>query len=815
MSDQPPTASPSAPPVPASTPSDTEVRAVEVELEFRHSHHIPDSAEYPSDESLKTKLEENLVPGMFRVYVKRKQPKEIPINIITLKGISSSHVGASNLDPQELERVILSIGYRHLQEETKERTSFLVEFQHKPAVSGQRPKTRGVTFWLDPHEQEAHDYKSEGREPSSPDDEARRREDARRNEPFADPPPRSAFQEEHSPFPGPSQTRPRSWRDSIFQSASDPSGSSHHRGDDHRRDDRHRDDDRRRDDRYRDDDRDDDRQRDEDSLAVRRAQLFSPDQILGTSAVPGSPEAEYAQNILPFAMINSSMGVSYKAFASAIDMLSTASREQARLHATQMQTTIDRERELMKLPLKFLEIEANNKGHHADLLHQSQKNYLDALRMRGEMSERELGYERQNMHSQFQLTEVNRTLGEQQEKHQREQGETFRRDLLRGIGPMALQGLGLFLDYFGQQKLGAAAKMSSSVVEGIMQSVEQQQGGPGAGAPASPPGPQVPGAPGFVPPPSSPAPGNWPQPQPSDQPDMVDVAANVPGQTAPSSPTIPRRSVRLLDVATAEEIQMQPLRSLCRMADAAFSAADRQGIQQILDPQDWVKLEQALRAASDQECLQGLGMAMFAIGQDPERYGRMMEALAPGQRELLHMIGDVMQGKIPQLDPNYEVRVRPPISRMRTVLQPDAVPSGAAAPPVDDRAPVPPPDLDSPADIAPVSEDVPRPSAAADTAPVPEDVPRPSMPTNDVPADAPEPTGETADPSLQQQVLDQLQSMQGQLEQMREEGADRDERLRAVQTKVEQTTKKKAPRARQSRKKKPAATRSKKPSKRG
>lgn len=831
----------------------SQTRHAEVTLEYRHSHHVPSDVEYPSEEALKNKIEECLVPGLSRIFVYHKQPKEFIVNVISLRGVDTPFDMPAGLDAEDLHRVTLSVCYRYIKEETKSRTNYMVRFVFK-TPPGVRAKKRDCSFSLDPLEDDRHDYdrNHESQDSDRRDEEAQRRED-RWNEGRWRDESRSSFQEAYSPYSNTSrERRVESWKHHFGLDTSDRSTGRH---DERRRDD-HRD--------------DDDRRHDEAALATRRAQLFSPDMMFQFNPDRMSPEGQrtYAEATLPYAMLNNSMGMSYQAFGAAFDMVSSAAREQSRMHAMQMQTTIEREKELMKLPLKFLEIEASNKGHQAQILQESQRNYLDALRMRGEMSERELGYERQNLQSQFQVTESQRQLTDQEEKHHREQGDTFRRDLIRGIGPMALQGLGLFLEYFGQQKLGAAAKMSGTMVEGMMQNIERQQAAAQGGAPPSgPQGPQAaqaPGAPGSASPPQATSQATaWSgQPaQPAPRPGVVDVEATVPGQPAPQAPTIPRRSLRLLDVATHEEIQMQPLRSLCRMADNAFSAADRQRVQQVISPQEWAQLEQALRAASDQECIQGLGMAMFTIGQDPARYERMMEAFAPGQRELLNMIGDVMQGKVPQLDPNYEVRVRPPLSRMRTVLQQDgaggdAAGGGAPAPtpppqPSGDAAPVPPSNLDAapgapPPDAAPVppapgapavsptlgaAPVPPSPGAAPvppsdlDVMPVPEDVPRPSAPTPGSGA-----TGSVSPPSVpdggdegvssfQEQVLDQMREMQTEVSQMRQEGAARDSEIRReldkvrAETKVRRPTKKRASRARSS-KKKPSASRAQAPKKR-
>jgi hypothetical protein len=261
------------------------------------------------------------------------------------------------------------------------------------------------------------------------------------------------------------------------------------------------------------------------------------------------------------------------------------------------------------------------------------------------------------------------------------------------------------------------------------------------------------------------------------------------------------------------------------MADAAFSEEDRLRVQQILTPQEWGQLEQGLRGPSDQECMQGLGIAMFTIGQDPVRYDRMMSSFTPGQRELLNVIGDVVQGKIHKIDPNYEVRVREPLTRMRTVLQQDAVavPGGApgqrpGAPPVPatDAPPVPPADLDAP----PLSADVPRPSTGVpaidlDAAPVLEDASGPSVSPKDVEPKAevvprpPAPSPETSDsvPLSSQQMLDRMKVMQVELEQLRKDGVERDAQSGDGETKVERTPRKKPPPKRSRSRKKKAPSR--------
>jgi hypothetical protein len=220
---------------------------------------------------------------------------------------------------------------------------------------------------------------------------------------------------------------------------------------------------------------------------------------------------------------------------------------------------------------------------------------------------------------------------------------------------------------------------------------------------------------------------------------------------------IPRRSLRILDVATEDEVRMQPVRSLCRMVDAAFSDQDRQRMQGVLTPDEWSKLERALRASSDQECIGGLAGVMLSVAVDEARKNQMLAALTPGQRELFEKIGAFINGQ-GEVDSTYEVVIRPGPSRMRTVMQQQTAPvDDIPVPPPDlDMAPVPPPDLDTSA--PPDDDDIPRPT------------PRGASEVEPAPAPATEPTPAAEDVNLM--LLEQLRAMQAQIQQIQQDGAE-------------------------------------------
>jgi len=723
MTTETPSSSPT-PPEPAAPAADPGPNMREVTLEYRRPHSVPSGAEYPSEDALRAKTDEAISPGFWRVYIYKRQPKDLTLNVITLKGIALPNDIPSNLEPEELDRAILSVCYRNLRE-SGERSHYLVRFKFKQ-TSGVRPKQGQVSFTLDPLDNDQNTY-DDGSIPDHPDLKEEQRDQRFRTGPWADPEP-SSFQRTFSPFSEQAREHRRSmWRDDFLRAAED----GHTDQDSHER-------------------------KFEEDLASRRSQLFSPDMMLPPQMERGSSGSDrsYTEATLPYVLINSSMGMSYKAFAAAFDMLTSASREQARIHALQMQVTIDREKELMKLPLKFMEIEANNKGHHSEILNQSQKNYLDALRMRGDMAQRELGFERQNMQAQYQIADTQRQLQEQDEKHHTEQGETFRRDLLRGIGPMALQGLGLFLEYFGQQKLGAAAKMSGTMVDGLMQQAE--------GARSS--GPDSPPSPSPRPAPAPPSPGTPSGPR-GGSPGHVGTEARGP------ETVIPRRHLRILDVATQEEIQTLPLRSICRMADRALSREDRQRAQELLGS-SWDQLEDALRATDDLQCMSKLGTAMYAFSQDRGPFDQLMSTLSPGQRGLFDKIGEVMQGQPVGIDYVIEIHpvappVRPVATTQRVHRAPPPVPP--SAPGVQSSAP---PRKGEVADLNVPVEPTTEPSQEASGEDVDDDPPRPTL--ESVRAD------DAPDVSLGQ-IADELREVGDELLKIR---AERD----AAQAELEQAT---------------------------
>lgn len=690
---------------------------------------------YPSEENLRTKAESAFEQALWRIHVRRKGTrdgsKELPLNMLSFKGIDAIHQ-IPQLDCDEYQQIILGICYQDVRE-AGEKASYMIRFMVRSKSGRGRIE---CTFHLDPADfpkGEHHDDEEDDRERDR--DHRDRAEDDRASQRRLDMDsirrhterPREAVRENYSEFSETSrERRGAAWQEHFGVGHNALPGSPHggpvsspgalvprntyeanvDRGQPH------------------------------DRALPRNEQLFSQDMEMrfDPNHLPPDLQKTYSDQVLPFVMLNHSMSLGMKGVASAFDMIVAAGREQAAAHALQMRGVYDREQQLMAFPMKFLEIEAQNKGQQAELMQQSHQQYVDSLRMRGELAQREIGWQQQNMHQQFSLADTQRQMQEASDQHQTEKTETWRRDLLRGVAPMALQGLGMFLDYFGQQKLGAAAKMSGSVVEGMFQDIEKQQaaqqppGQPGVPHPGQPQPP--PGMGGFPGAPPAPVPG-VPTPSPGHGP-VIDVASQPDG--------IPKRTVRLLEVATPQEIQSQPLRSLCRMTDAAFSQADRQRLHQVLSPQEVQQLEAALRAPSDTECMNGLGMFMFAVGQDEARKQRMLALFTPGQTELLTKMGDMMKGELTQLDPNYEVEVRPRRSRMRTVLRTQVVdgvadpsrapvppPEPTAAPPSSDVAPVPPADLDAspyaPAD-APMT-----PSASApvpSTRPIPDDVPRPS-----------------------------------------------------------------------------------------
>jgi hypothetical protein len=199
------------------------------------------------------------------------------------------------------------------------------------------------------------------------------------------------------------------------------------------------------------------------------------------------------------------------------------------------------------------------------------------------------------------------------------------------------------------------------------------------------------------------------------------------------------------------------------MVDAAFSEQDRQRMQGVLTPDEWGALERSLRASSDQECIGGLAGVMLSVAGDDARKDQMLASLTPGQRELFEKIGAFINGQ-GEVDPTYEVVIRPGPSRMRTVMQQQAAP-------VDD-VPVPPPDLETitvpPPDIAPTAtqpileDDVPRPSPRA-------------APHVEAADQAPAPTPGT----IEQAMLEQVREMQAQMRQIQQDSADQMALLRA------------------------------------
>lgn len=756
---------------------------------------------YPTEDKLQGKIDDALKLPVWRIHVKRKDAKPVPLNQITFKGIDASHQIPS-VDADELQQTILGICYEDVHKRD-EKATYLIVFNLRTAAKGD-PARLECSIALSPE----HYPREESRSRSDDRDHYDRRDDDRheheherereedayraqrerdrleRIRHYTDRS-RGDFLEAYSPYSDTSRARREAdWRSSVLgeQWSSSPTPHDPH----------------------------DPRFAGSGTLQGRHRQLFSPDMEMrfDPNQLPPHVQQDYMQAVMPFHMLNSAMALSMKGMAASFDMIVSANREQAAQHALQMGAVYEREKQLMAFPMEFLRIEAQQKQHQAELLQNSHDQFVDTLRMRSEMNNRELGYQQQNLHNQYALAENQRQMQEQTEKHQQEKNETWRRDLVRGIAPMALQGLGLFLDYFGQQKAGAAARMSGNVVEGIFNTIEQQeqQGQPGPGQPGQPGQPPPQGWSGG-PPPQGPMSMGVPHGQ---QPGPPRAPTSPPGaqvvDVSPNSP-IPRRTLRLVDFASSQDIQTQPLRSLCRMADAAFSQSDRQRLRQVLTNDEVQQLEHALRGQTDSECMNNLGMFMFTVARDEERKQRMLAMFTPGQNQLLNMIGDVMQGKVRQLDPNYQVEIRPPRSRMRTVIrqstqrptppgqpgQPPRVPAPAPS-----RAPVPPSDLDSSAvpqskarvpgpppeledssvevphpsaEVAPgVDPGIPRPSAAPSG-----DIPRPSVPPDDTAPEVssqPPPEGTPAVPDVHATlaaIQAQLTSMQAETAQMRAE----------------------------------------------
>ncbi|MDP3909297.1 MAG: hypothetical protein Q8Q14_02810, partial [Gemmatimonadales bacterium] len=583
---------------PAADPTPANVQPVDVELEYKHDHHISGSAEYPVEEALHAKTEENLVPGLWRVYVFRKHPDPITVNCITLKGVNTEHEMPSNLDAEELERAILSVCHRNASERGT-RCGFLVRYCHK-MPPGQRSKKREVSFELSPSASRPSTERAPSPADSMPAQERwNRQADAWEASATGHGSSGTPFQDTHSPFAR--HDPPSSWRDNFPPSSGDPAR------------------------RY---DPDDEASRNyQHALANRRRHMFSGDMLpFRPDQMSGDAQKTYMDSILPFQIVNNANNLAYQAFAAAFDMMSSASHETQRLHSIQTAQMLDERKQLMEMLMHQNRVEVENREYRSQQQREGHQAYLEALRLRGDQAQRELAYERTSMHNQFQIGEAQRMLFEQQEKHKNEQTDTFRREIARSLPTAALQGLGLFLDYFGQQKLGAGARAAGTVV-GDLLSHATGRGGPQGGQAGPPPGFQAGPPPGFQAGPHAP-----PRPTPRPTPPPI-VDADAP------RPSIPRRTIRIRDVATDEEISTSPVRSLCRMVDLAFSQADRERMQSILLPDEWGSLERALRETTDQACVTGLAGVMLSIARDEQRKVAMLSALSPGQRELFEKIG--------------------------------------------------------------------------------------------------------------------------------------------------------------------------------
>lgn len=692
-----------------------ETHSVEVELEYKHDHHIPGSSEYPVDEALHLKIEEHLVAvGFWRLYIMRKSPDPVTVNCVTLKGIKRHTDIVSNLDAEELERAVLSVCHRDASKVGR-RCSYLIRLCRK-MPPGQRAKKAEVTLDVTPIPggYAANTSPSDDR-PSDPGETPPQERWSQRVQEWESgaPPHPSSPLHDQSPF-----AHPRPWRENFEQPAR----------------------------RY--DPNDEESRNYQLALQQRRRHMFTPD--MGFSPERLSPDAQkmYTESIVPFAVVNSAAALSYQAAAAALDIMSTANHETSRLHSLQVAQMLDERSQLMTLIMRQHEIDGQNRGYHAQQLKEGHQAYVEALRMRGEMTSRELTYERQQMYSQYQLGESQRALVDQEEKHRRDQSNTLRQELVRNIGPMMLRGVGLFLEYFGQQKMGQGAKAAGTLVGGLMDSISRPQQGP----PGANPGPAHGG----------------PAPDPSPRRSVVDVR----GQSGPS---IPRRSIRVRDVATDEEIATQPLRSLCRMVDKAFLADDRDRMRSVMLPEEWGALEETLRASTDQECIGGLASVMLSLARDEQRKNAMLAALTPGQNALFEKIGSFINGQ-GTLDPTYEVEMGPLVSRMRPVSSAE----GART------VPIPPPDLDAPrpsARTVPVPPgDIPRPVSRASTPRVVDTV------GEDVPQAAPRATapevgtgdgGVSPSPSPEQAIQQALTAMAARLEQVQQENVQMAAALRA------------------------------------
>lgn len=712
---------------------------------------------YPTEDKLQSKIEDALQRPVWRIHIKRKDTKPVPLNQITFKGIDAPHQVPS-VDSDDLQQTILGICYEDVRRRDTKATYWIVCNVRTPPGKVQARVECSISLSPDDFPKDEGRDDDERRSDGHDDSYSRRHEEdeaeARRQrlERIRRYTERGQgdFVESHSPFSDTSRARrEQEWRGFVLGGPTPPS----------------------RPDNY-------DRGSLPASLEENQRQLFSTDMEMrfDPNRLPPHVQQDYLQAVMPFQMLNNAMALSMKGMAASFDMIVAANREQAAQHALQMQGVYDRERQLMAFPMQFLRIEADQKQHTAELLQKSHDQYVDSLRMRGEMNNRELGYQQQNLHNQYSLAEQQRQMQEQVERHQKEKTETWRRDLLRGIAPMALQGLGLFLDYFGQQKAGAAARMSGSVVEGIFSTIEQQEAQQGGAPPQRPPSPpQGPGQGPNQAPPRPPTQGPPGPPSPHGQ--VIDVPS-------PTSP-IPRRTLRVADFASIQEMQAQPLRTLCRMADTAFSSSDRHRLRQVLTDAEVEQLEHALRGQSDSECMNNLGMFMFTVARDEDRKQRMLAMFTPGQNELLNMIGDVMQGKVSQIDPNYEVEIRPPRSRMRAVMR-ESQGTPAAPSQTSSRIPVPPQDLDGPRPATRAHRvPVPPPdidSAAVPTPTPPPDIPRPSVPSSgEAPPDVPRPTsvGSPPDQGIPEQVQSTLVAIQEQIASMQAQFLEETKRLKA------------------------------------
>ena len=199
------------------------------------------------------------------------------------------------------------------------------------------------------------------------------------------------------------------------------------------------------------------------------------------------------------------------------------------------------------------------------------------------------------------------------------------------------------------------------------------------------------------------------------------------------------------DVATAEEIENEPIKVACRILKEHIKDEEEARFRQLLTKEEWEGMEKALNAQTNNDAAEGLFVIMTSVANDPDRIQVFNGLFSPEQDYILSVVGVMLQamtglGAVPAdtpcVLPPHLLRHVPSEPRRRPQATPSPTPTHRA-----ERSPTPPPPPSPRVSSTPPpsmttnvdrNEDIPPPSPrrrSSTPAPVPEIIPPPAPPT--------------------------------------------------------------------------------------